>query len=126
MKSRELFGSMQCLKCYIPSSLEGHVVTSQASIDKQTKLSKPEESTSQSTLSILLLGRRVSKSVDDSAKRPDKTKSRAEQRVTKATDEQCCKGQVVVLEVVAVGALYCFKSEIADMICLGSNVPEHS
>ena len=87
-------------------SLEGKVVTSQASIDKQTQLSKPEEGTSQSTLAIVLCLGGVTNSVNDSSKRPNDTESRAEQRVTQATDQQRCKGHVVVLEEVTVGALY--------------------
>lgn len=90
---------------YSTSSLKGQVVTSQASVDKQTKLSEPEEGTSKSALSIVLSLRGITQSVDDTAERPDKTKRRGEKRVTEATDEQRCKGHVVVLEVVAVGTL---------------------
>jgi hypothetical protein len=90
---------------YSTSSLKGQVVTSQASVDKQTKLSEPEECTSKSAFSIVLSLRGVAQSVNDTAKRPDKTKGRGEQRVTEATDEQRCEGHVVVLEVVTVGAL---------------------
>jgi len=94
----------------IQALLKGQVVAGQASIDKQTKLSKPEESTSQSTLSVVLVLSGISNSVNNSSNRPDDTESRAEQRVTEATDKQCCEGHVVVLEVVTVGAL-CLQSE---------------
>lgn len=85
--------------------LEGQVVASQASVDKQTKLSKPEEGTSQSSLAVLLGWRGVSNSVHDSSERPDETESRAEQRVAETANEQSGKGNIVVLEVVTVGTL---------------------
>jgi len=94
------------LNIMIQALLKGQVVASQASIDEQTKLSKPEESTSQSALSVVLVLSGVSNSVHDSSNRPDDTESRAEKRVTEATDKQCCKGHVVVFEVVTVGTLY--------------------
>jgi hypothetical protein len=88
MKSQELLAQCSVFECYDTGSLEGQVVTGQASIDKQAKLSEPEEGTSQSALSVILRLGGVTKSVDDPAERPDETEGRAEQRVTEATDEQ--------------------------------------
>jgi hypothetical protein len=107
------------------SSLEGQVVTSQASIDEQTKLSKPEEGTSQSALSVVLGLGSVSKSVNDSSNRPHDTKGRAEQGVAEATDEEGGEGHVVVLEVVTVGALD-MTSQRMSFQKFKSNLPERS
>jgi hypothetical protein len=107
------------------SSLEGQVVTSQASVDEQTKLSEPEEGTSKSALSVVLGLGSVSKSVNDSSNRPHYTKGRAEQRVAEATDEEGGKGHVVVFEVVTVGALYSLSQRVSFQR-FKFNVPERS